>query len=449
MSQPNILYIHSHDTGRYVQPYGYAVPTPNMQRLAEQGVVFRQCFCCNPTCSASRASLLTGQYPHQNGMTGLAHRGFSLNDYGKHLVNTLKAAGYHTALSGIQHIAEDARTIGYDELLTLTLGVDVAHGRAVEFLGRSHDKPFFLSVGFFETHREFPEPGPQEDARWCRPAGPLPDCPETRQDMAAFQTSARVLDEKVGQVLTALDANGLADNTLVICTTDHGIAMPHMKCTLRDDGIGVMLMMRGPGGFEGGRVCDELISQVDIFPTICDLAGIAAPPWLEGESILPCVRGQGQAVRDTVFAEVNYHVCYEPQRCIRTKRYKYIRRYEERQRPVLPNCDDSPAKTTWMAHGWRDANWHAREQLYDCVLDPNEANNLVGNPDFAEVLAEMRAKLEAWQQQTDDPILSGSVPAPVGARLNDPNDVSAANNLLWVLTEETEAQTVRERLRLT
>ncbi len=83
---PNILYIHSHDTGRYVQPYGHQVPTPNIQLLADQGVLFREAFCAAPTCSGSRASLLTGQYCHNNGMLGLAHRGWELNDYRQHLV---------------------------------------------------------------------------------------------------------------------------------------------------------------------------------------------------------------------------------------------------------------------------------------------------------------------------------------------------------------------------
>src|SRR5512142_997240 len=89
MPQPNILYIHSHDTGRYTQPYGHAVPTPNIQRLAEEGMLFRQAYCAAPTCSPSRAALLTGQSPHNNGMLGLAHRGFALYDYGHHIVHTL------------------------------------------------------------------------------------------------------------------------------------------------------------------------------------------------------------------------------------------------------------------------------------------------------------------------------------------------------------------------
>ena len=117
-SLPNILYIHSHDTGRIVlivQPYGHQVPTPNIQLLADQGVLFREAFCAAPTCSGSRASLLTGEYCHQNGMFGLAHRGWKLNDYSKHWVHTLRKAGYQSTMLGEQHIATDPDVIGYDE----------------------------------------------------------------------------------------------------------------------------------------------------------------------------------------------------------------------------------------------------------------------------------------------------------------------------------------------
>lgn len=122
VGRPNILYIHTHDIGRYVQPYGYAVPTPNLQAFAEEGVLFRNAFCANPTCSASRSTLLTGMYPHNNGMTGLAHRGWALNDYSQHIVHTLRDAGYTTVLTGVQHVAshqegEPWQTIGYDRWL--------------------------------------------------------------------------------------------------------------------------------------------------------------------------------------------------------------------------------------------------------------------------------------------------------------------------------------------
>ena len=424
-TKPNILYIHTHDIGRYVQPHGYAVPTPNIQKLAEEGVLFRQAYCANPTCSASRASLLTGMYPHNNGMTGLAHRGWSLNDYGQHIVHTLRAAGYTTVLSGVQHVASHAqgeawRTIGYDRYLG---DPRVAEKRAVEYLESAPAQPFFLSVGFGDTHREYAPLNGIDDPRYTRPPDPLPDTPETREDMARFKASARTLDAKMGEVFAALDRAGLAENTLVICTTDHGIAFPRMKCNLTEDGIGVMLIVRGPGGFEGGKVIDSLVSQIDIFPTLCDLLGIEPPDWLQGVSLVPLIRGEAESVRDAIFAEVNYHAAYEPQRCIRTKRWSYIRRFDGRTRPVLPNCDDGPSKTLWMDAGWRDIP-PDEEMLFDLIFDPHEAHNLVGNPRVAAVLADMRARLDAWMRETDDPLLHGPVPAPEGAVVNDVDGVS-------------------------
>src|SRR6267142_1776032 len=116
MPRPNILYIHSHDTGRYIQPYGHAIPTPNLQRLAEQGVLFRKAFSAAPTCSPSRAALLTGQSPHSSGMLGLAHLGFALYDYSQHMLHTLRGAGYQSVLVGMQHLVpqRDIAKLGYD-----------------------------------------------------------------------------------------------------------------------------------------------------------------------------------------------------------------------------------------------------------------------------------------------------------------------------------------------
>jgi arylsulfatase A-like enzyme len=429
VDRPNILYLHSHDTGRYIQPYGYKIPTPNLQRLAEEGVLFRQTFCANPTCSASRASLLTGQWPHNNGMTGLAHRGWSLNDYGRHVIRTLGKNGYYSALCGVQHIASHRepggkKVIGYDDVV----GESTDHEgetseMAAEFLHDGLEEPFFFSVGFSDTHRTFRDPGPEEDPRYTRPPEPIPDTPEARADMAGFIAEARVLDAKMGRVLDALDETGLAENTLVICTTDHGIAFPRMKCNLYEGGIGVMLMMRGPGGFEGGRVVDALISQVDIYPTLCDLLEMEPPDWLQGVSFMPVIRDEADEVREELFGEVNYHAAYEPMRCVRTKRWKYIRRFDDRGVPVLPNCDDSPTKQLWMENGWAEMPLPA-EELFDLVFDPHETNNLVGDPRAEEALADMRKRLDRWMHETDDPLLSGKVPAPEGARVNDPDGVS-------------------------
>ena len=447
MKRANILYIHSHDTGRYVQPYGHAVPTPNLQRLAEQGVLFRQAFCAAPTCSPSRASLLTGQCAHSSGMLGLAHRGFAPHDYSQHIVHTLREAGYTSALVGIQHIAKDPAVIGYDRIIQpvnnyvagvrgTVCTVENVAPKAVEFLNNGPPQPFFLSVGYYETHTEFHPPGPEEDPRYTLPPHPLPDTPETRRDMAAFKATARVLDRGVGAVVDALDASGLAEDTLVICTTDHGIGLPGMKCHLTDHGIGVMLIMRGPfgygrsaraqrkpGGFTGGQVCDGMVSHIDIFPTLCDLLEITPPPWLQGRSMMGLIQGKVDEINEEVFAEVTYHAAYEPQRAVRTRRWKYIRRYDERRRPVLSNCDDGPSKEVWLRYGWKD-RYVPPEELYDLIFDPTESHNLAGDPAFEGVLDEMRGRLDRWMQATDDPLLHGPVPAPSGAELNDPDGLS-------------------------
>ena len=424
MSKPNILYIHSHDTGRYIRPYGYDVPTPNLQRLAEEGVLFRHAFNAAPTCSPSRACLLTGQWAHCNGMIGLAHRGFSLNDYSHHIVHTLRQAVYTSTLIGTQHVARDPEAIGYDQVLEISGRGGMARADAAAgFLNARPEEPFFLTVGFSETHRRFLEPGPQDDPRFCMPPAPLPDTPETRQDMAAYKATARVLDDCMGRVFDALDRDGLADNTLVICTTDHGIAFPGMKCNLTDHGIGVMLIMRGSGGLTGGRVSDAMISHIDLFPTICDLIRIQIPDWVQGKSFLPVIAGECDEINDAIFADVTYHAAYEPMRCIRTKRHKYIRRFDGRDRPVLPNCDDSPSKQVWVDAGWA-SRAPAGEQLFDLVFDPNEAHNLVGDPTFAQALGELRDRLNNWMVETNDPLLGGPVRAPEGARVNDPNGLS-------------------------
>ena len=419
----NILYIHSHDTGRYVQPYGYPVPTPNIQLLADQGVLFRNAFCAAPTCSGSRASLLTGQYCHNNGLLGLAHRGWALEDYGRHLVHPLRTAGYKSVLIGEQHISEAPEVIGYDEVVEVDShhAADIAP-TAIELLGNT-EPPFFISVGFFETHRTFKAPTSVRDTLYSLPPPNLPDTPETRADMAAFKASARSLDQGVGAVLNGLHQHGLQDDTLIVCTTDHGLAFPNSKATLYDRGIGVMLIMRGPGGFSGGRVFDDLVSHLDIYPTLCELAGAEEPDWLQGPSLLPLVQDGAGPVNEEIFAELTYHAAYQPLRAIRTDRWKYIRRFDGFDRPVLANCDDSASKELLAEAGWGDQHV-AEEQLFDLLFDPNEARNLAAEPEHRSMMTELRERLRSWMEETEDPLLDGPVPEAPGAWSNDPAQAS-------------------------
>ncbi len=423
--RPNILYIHSHDTGRYIEPFGIDVPTPNLSKLADEGLLFRKYFTTHPTSSASRASLLTGTYPHNNGMIGLAHRGFALRDPGMHLVNTLKKYGYLTLLSGVQHVmdwksGEPSKRIGYDRYLGDS---GEAHIKAAEWLDHSPSQPFFMSVGFDQTHRKYPEETYRINASRLCPPKPFPDIPEIRKDMAMFAESVKILDDKMGTVFSALERNNLLENTLIICTTDHGIAFPEMKCNLYDGGTGIFLIMRGPGGFKGGRVIDSLVSVIDVFPTLCELLNIEKPGWLEGESFLPLISGEKQEIRDAVYAQVNYHASYEPMRSVRTERWKYIRRYGDQQTPVLPNCDDGPTKTYWIENGWKDQIL-PREELFDLCFDPHERRNLALDPRHSETLAAMRLKLEEQMKRSGDPMLKGYIKAPPTARLNNAEGIS-------------------------
>jgi len=365
-------------------------------------------------------------------MLGLGHRGFAMNDYRQHIVHTLKANGYLTALAGVEHTAPDVHTVGYEAILS-NLDTNYpdapepedATEAAVSFLESKPTRPFFLSLGLNETHRPFPKADPRnhpaEDARYCQPPRPLPDTPETREDTADLKAAVRQMDCQYGRVLDALYAAGLADDTYVFCFTDHGLQFPRNMTNLTDHGIGVYLVARGPNGFGGGKVVDGLVSLLDLAPTVYEAAGIPIPEFVQGRSLGPLARGEASQVHEAVYAEVNYHAAYEPMRCVRTDRYKYIRRYDGRSKEVFPNVDDTPSKAYLLAQDWAAQPRH-QEMLYDLVFDPDEASNLVESASLAPVLAEMRERLDTWMAETADPILAtGHVSAPPGSRVNDPD----------------------------
>lgn len=445
MKKYNIVYLHAHDAGVHVQPYGHSVETPNLQRFAESGMLFRQSFCVNPTCSPSRACLLTGQSAHVNGMLGLAHRGFHLKNYDDTFVAFLKDHGWHTALSGIQHIAHDpyasVDNIGYDEVLNEVMREDDPTQRrypkgdegtteaAIDFLNREHDEPFLLDVGYFAPHRmgdegDFPKMFDLPNPAYVRPPAHLPDNEETRKDFANYMASVKTFDHLAGRVLDAIESNGLSDNTLVIVTTDHGIAFPGMKCRLTDHGLRVMLMVRGPGGFEGGKVTDSMVSHLDLFPTICTALELPQPDRLEGSPLQTLAADTHAEWREELFGEVNVHAAYEPMRSIRTERWKYIRHFEPRDHITLANCDNGLSKGYLYDHDWQNHPPHA-EELYDLVLDPMEAHNLADDPEYASTKESLSKRLESWMSSTNDPLLTG--PLDLSDKIVTPPDAYSPN----------------------
>ncbi len=433
----NIVYLHTHDTGRYIEPYGFAVPTPNLQALAASGTLFRQAFCAAPTCSPSRAGLLTGTAPHSCGMLGLAHRGFQLHDYDQHLVRYLKGQGYTTALCGEQHEAPRSEMIGYDTILDMDnekIGPDLrqpspaqldmaardrrnAHYAAEYIRSAASDQAFFLSFGMVNTHREFPELDGTVNPNYVRPPHPLPDTDAVRRDFAAYIQAAKVVDDCVGMVLKALAESGRDQDTIVLFTTDHGVALPNMKCTLWDTGIGVSLLLRYPGQERPGSACDALVSHLDVLPTLLDLAGLPKPAWLQGVSLLPLLQGEVEEVRDAVFAEVSWHAAFEPQRAVRTQRYKYIRRFQGITHVVPANMDDSPSKDVLLDHDLLEDD-RPEEALYDLVLDPTERVNLAYLPKHQEIRRQLATALTQWMETTADPLAMGPLERPQNAIVN-------------------------------
>jgi arylsulfatase A-like enzyme len=379
--------------------------------------------------------------PHVNGMTGLAHRGFRITDYSRHLARVLAGAGMETVLCGVQHVAPDKSDIGYHRVLDGPVDYftrpdlcphewDRENARRVaRFLTEPHVSPFFLSFGLLTTHRPYPQPDPPVPERsHRRPPAVVADTPETRYDMERFLSALDVVDEAVGTVLDAIGEAGLWDDTVILLTTDHGPAFPEMKGTLQDGGIGVSLMLHVPGIADDGRVEHALVSQLDLYPTMCDLAGITTPQPTEGRSLLPLLRGEAASARDELFAETNYHANYEPGRAVRTERYKLIRRYGE-VAPLPANVDDSPPKAV-MA----DADYfnvaRAAEQLIDLLIDPTERMSFAREPAYRHVYEDLSARLDDWMERTDDPLRVGMVPRPPGSRVNR-QDARSAEEPTW------------------
>lgn len=420
----NLVLMDCHDLGKHLGCYGRSsVTSPHLDELAAKGVRFDASYCTAPQCSPSRAALYTGRYGHANGMLGLAHDPFSwrLHDDETYLAKYLQDAGYQTAHGGIQHVTEfteeAVKALGFDHVLSGHLAPELAES-AVAFIEQAHDEqPFFLNIGFFEPHRD-DEGGfkvaPPDDAKGVDLPPYIPDTPEARQEFSELQGMIKQMDVAVGQIMAALERNGLLEDTWVIFTTDHGLAMPRAKCTLYDAGIETALIMFAPSlGITGGRVVGHLISHVDMLPTVLDGLGIPYPANLHGESYWNLLQGTDYAARAAVYASKTYHTDYEPQRSIRTGQYKLIWNAEVDIINVPADVMHSPIYPQMI-----DSLTVERPplELYDLQADPSEMNNLAQNPDYAGVLDELRGRLLSWMKSTDDPILQGPVASPYYAR---------------------------------
>lgn len=423
----NLIFIHTHDTGRIISPYGYKIDTPNYEKLFNDSLIFNNAFSVAPTCSPSRSGLLTGLYPHQNGMLGLAQRGFEL-DTDKHLARYLSLNGFTTVLCGVQHeymyytdhdlaykklgyqfdISSDALKYKEEDLVYWD---NENASNLVNWLDEySEGKPFFVSFGMHSTHRKFPEEIDESiDEDESIPPYFINNNKISRNDFARYKTSAKFADENLGKVINKLKEKNLYEKTIILVTTDHGIAYPFGKSTLSDRGIGVLLSMRVPNSIMNKKVFDGLISHIDIFPTICDLLGLKKPDYLQGNSFYDLFNGLEFKGDSKIFATMNFHTSYEPIRCIRTEKYKYIRYFDEEYMKLnISNIDDSEYKKSIYENGL-DKMRKEKEYLFDIKIDPSESINLVSNSDYKDILEQFREELSKFMVKTNDPLLNGEI----------------------------------------
>jgi arylsulfatase A-like enzyme len=413
MNPPNIIQITCHDLGRHIGCYGIrTVHTPTLDRLAQEGVQFAGSFCTSPGCSPSRAALATGRYPHSNGVMGLAHAhfGWDLAPGERHIARLLCDAGYHTILFGLQHVTFHPENLGFRQIERDRPADGVAEN--VERWPSAPHLPFYWEINFFEPHRPFDFGGVAPDREAGVQIPPyLPDNEAAREELVGMQGAIRKVDAAVARILGALERDGLTENTLVVFTADHGIAFPRAKTTLYDPGIETALLVRWPaGGITGGRVYPELISNVDILPTLLEAAGLPVPANVQGRSLLPLLQGRPYTPRTAVFAEKTYHELYDPQRCIRTNRHKLTVHFEVASRAYAStDITDGPTYKT-MANDL--AKERSMLELYDLQQDPAEQQNLANDPANAALVADLVRQLRAWMHETQDPLLAGPVASP-------------------------------------
>lgn len=425
--KPNILFMISHDSGRRLGNYGYRVDTPSIQALAQEGVQFNQYYCAAPQCSPSRGSILTGLYPHNNGLMGLAHLGFSIDGSHKTLPMLLQKEGYETTLLGLSHetineappIAErvfsSTLELGYEKFISVPgdRAPKVAD-KVIEFLENyNSDKPFYLNVGFFETHRDFDEYHPYADpVHSVEVFDFLPDTEKTREDVSLYNGSAKVLDQAVGRIRKYLKDSGLDKNTIIIFTTDHGVAFPGAKGTLKSAGLETALVIVMPDGKIRNIQKEALLCNIDIMPTILDLINGDIPKGLDGKSFAHLLSSKEDTGREEFFTELTWHDQYHPMRGIRTKKYSYVKNFEDGPK-VYITVD---AHLSLSGEEMREKYYVPNdiEELYDLEKDPLEEKNVMNDPAYEEIAKELRSKVENWMEETCDPLLKGPV-AGVGS----------------------------------
>lgn len=428
LAAPNILLIVSEDNGQELGCYGEPyVQTPVLDNLATEGVLFKNAYVAQAGCSQSRASFLTGLYPHQNGQIGLATWKFRMYDENTpNMVRTLKETGYRTGIIGKLHVnPESAFPFDFKAISRSNFGRkdQALYASEAKRFMTADDAPFFLSVNFPDAHRPFttqvdglPEkPLAGEDVKPLAYFGL--DNAELRQQTADYYNCMSRLDTLIGDLLQALDETGKAENTIVVYFGDHGADMLRGKRTSYEGGTRVPFIVKWPNEWASHHVSNELVSLVDLAPTLLETAGATPIPNLPGRSLVPLLRRESTNWREYLFTEYHIHSAhnYYPQRTVQDKRYKLVRnlmpgevnpgyaftnnRFFEGLMKTIESADE-PIRSAYL-----NRERPVEYELYDLQADPYEFSNLVRDGAYVKVLTRLQKELQAWREETNDPLL--------------------------------------------
>jgi N-sulfoglucosamine sulfohydrolase len=444
VDRPNIVLIIADDLGPQLGIYGDPnARTPNIDQIAQEGTRFNAGYVTAASCSPSRGSIFTGLYPHQHGMMGLSQFGTQrMHDNVPKLPNALKALGYRTAIIGKTHYEpRDHFTWDTEEInprkVIFDRDVLWMNERAMEFIDEGAE-PFFLVMSYVDPHRGGARGGsrygPKRNLKFPHTRLGLPqqstppsdikpfeflglDSQQIREELADYYSAVDRLDIGVGDLRNQLVSRGLWEDALVIFIGDHGPDVTRGKMAVYESAVRIPFLLKAPGA-EKGVVREELVSTVDIFPTLLEAAKSTEAPATEAHSLLPLtVAGASPDWRRYLFTEYITHgpAQFFPRYAVRDERYKLIFNVlgDELENPLNPAnyCNawwesrkpqyrDSPIKAVYDR-----VEKPPRIELYDLHEDPYEWRNLAESADLTEVKERLLLAVQQWRQSTGDPLL--------------------------------------------
>lgn len=455
--KPNILWITCEDISQNLPSFGDStVKTPHIDRLAREGVRFANTFAVSGVCAPSRSSIITGMYPTSIGthhMRTLQKIHPDIPRYSVVIPPQVKCFTEYLRMAGFyctNNVKEDYQFIApptaWDE-----------SSRKAHFRNRPENKPFFSIFNFIDSH---------ESQIWKRNNDPLmdvdpssvplppyyPDTEKVRNDVAGYYKNIIMMDKQVGDVLQWLEEDGLLDSTIIFFFSDHGAGLPRAKRWIYDSGIKVPMIVRFPDQRLAGSVEEDLISFIDLAPTVLSLAGVKIPSYMQGQAFLGAQKAKD--TRKYIFAARDrLDNRYDLIRAVRDRQYKYIRNYQ----PEKPYIQEIPYRDQMNImkelYRWEKAQkldpvqslWFQKnkpvEELYDINRDPHEIHNLAADTQYATVLKRLRAAHEKWTLETDDlghrpelELLAEMWPSGVSPVTADPRVISE-NGILKIVCE--------------